>query len=124
MGMTKREWLLSVVKEVNEESGHHTTRLEEPDENGVEWVWVGHNSTHQFYLGVDSQDRLWRKSGAAELPKGFHQRNWPQPCDGAPEAICQAWWKAYHRLIQEHERWEEHVRMLQPGEPVGYVGHW
>mgnify|MGYP003353429663 CR=1 FL=1 len=36
--------------------------LKPRNEDGYEWYTVGHNSTHQFYLGVDSNGDLFVKS--------------------------------------------------------------
>ena len=54
-------FLQKMVDEINQKSHHHS-ELKNPDENGIRWAWFGHNSSHEFYLGVDGNDRLWRKS--------------------------------------------------------------
>jgi hypothetical protein len=32
------------------------------DADGIEWFAMGQNATHWFYLGVNAEDRLYRKS--------------------------------------------------------------
>jgi hypothetical protein len=38
------------------------SRLDPKDEQGIQWAWVGRNASHEFYLGVDAEDRLWKRN--------------------------------------------------------------
>ena len=41
----------------------------EPDERGIVWYMVGHNSSHQFFLGYSLDGRIWRKAYDGGYPE-------------------------------------------------------
>lgn len=53
------------VERINAESHHHSDVAEPAadDPLQIRWAWVGHNASHEFHLGVDSDDRVWERSG-------------------------------------------------------------
>jgi hypothetical protein len=50
--------------------------VEEPntdDPDQIRWAWVGHNSSHQYYLGVDSNDRVWQRTFGEEFDQAAYE---------------------------------------------------
>lgn len=39
-----------------------SSKLSEPDENGIRWVRQRTNASHEIHLGIDAQGNLWEKS--------------------------------------------------------------
>ena len=56
--MTNREYVMQFAAE------YAGSQVCKPDEviDGIELFIVGHNASHQFYLGVDDKDNAWRMS--------------------------------------------------------------
>lgn len=73
-GNPNEDKLREMVAQINVHSHHHS-EVEEPapdDPLQIRWAWVGHNASHQFDLGVDSDDRIWERASGEEFDqKGF-----------------------------------------------------
>jgi hypothetical protein len=106
--MTNLDRLHAAVAEINERS-HHQSEVEAPDAQGIRWAWMGHNASHTFELGVDAEDRVWRRASGEDFDQeGFEAA-------GSPED------REY-----EFVRWRTDDPTLVEGgfAGVGYIGHW
>ncbi|NDB82198.1 MAG: hypothetical protein EB127_05570 [Alphaproteobacteria bacterium] len=85
----------------------------------IPWFLVGHNSSHQFYLGVDANDNLYRHSYACE-----------KEVDTSIMSV-----ETYYSLLRsgneedemramKAEKWVEHSKITPIAYPnFGYMGH-
>lgn len=87
-------------------------------QHGIAWYAVGHNASHSFYLGVNAEGKLMRRSYAVETSVAEENR------------------EEYHRLYnsENEEDWqkawdlektveEDHFYEVSQ-ENIGYIGHW
>ena len=87
-----------------------------PDAPGVDFYRVGHNSSHEFYLGVAEDGTLWKRAWA-DVP-GY---------DVSPEEVQRLYAEKLWDELAEHttSEIEDDVWKYERGlADLGYIGHY
>lgn len=89
------------------------------NKNGIGWYAVGHNSSHQFYLGVDENEKLLRRSFCYEevLKPGMTWIEFHKLLASSDEND----WKYAYSMLEGRE--EEFISEVTQGS-LEYIGHW
>ena len=108
--MTNLSRIVALSEQMLKEAPHISSGLYRPDAKGIRWLSVGRNASHYFEIGVDAEDRVWRRSSGEDFidEAGFIAAGRPMERvdefwgfrEGEPELVEGGW-----------------------GE-IGYVGHW
>ena len=88
---------------------------------GHNWYTVGHNSTHNFYLAVDEEDNIWRRSYSSEQAVDtsvMSMKEYYLLLDSENESDNQLAYNA------EKEYVSEHIDKCDSIDSIGYLGHW
>jgi hypothetical protein len=107
--MTNLDRLVAYSELLLREAPHIGHSLGEPDKKGVRWLSVGRNASHSFEIGVDAEDRVWRRSSGEDIDQAAFE------AAGSPNDRSDEFWI-----------WQDGEPTLVEGgwEGIGYVGHW
>jgi len=88
--------------------------------NGITFFKVGHNSSHEFYLGADAEDNLWKFS------VGDKQVRNDSLSDEAYARLSMS--NDLEDAVKVNLAWDnvddEHIRSVNGQSDIGYIGHW
>jgi len=122
------------------ESGSNRADTPKVGEDGIRWARVGGNASHEFYLGIGRDGRLWKKScGEAWDDRLFEadgRPEGPRATDfGAPgDSVSEEFWDwvctdraqdlrdADDAFKRRYLRYSEQVSEVIDGD-IGYCGH-
>lgn len=88
--------------------------------DGITFFKVGHNASHEFYLGADAEDNLWK------LSIGENQVRNDSLSDEEYERLSES--NDINDATRVMLAWDnvedEHIRKVNGKSDIGYIGHW
>lgn len=113
-------WYAKMYKCKTEDRGTVKRTKVTPDtnSNGYSWYEVGHNASHSFFLAVDDNGKIWKRSFCVDTK--INGMDWREYCDLLNSDNEEDRERAY---AAEETVVDECIYEVSQSS-IGYIGHW
>lgn len=83
------------------------------ENSDIPWFKVGHNASHDFYLGTDGEGKLFKCSYEVDCEFTIPYQEWKEMIDGGKLEEA-----------NQYEKWVEKIHVTPVTNGIGYIGHY